>query len=64
MSKRLQALAVLSEVLGSIPSTHVGAREQHLYWALLPSSALQEYMHMYMDTMFCIHIIKIINNYL
>lgn len=63
MSKRLQALAVLSEVLGSIPSTHVGARE-HLYWALLPFSARQEYMHMYMDTMFCIHIIKIINNYL
>ena len=39
MAQRLRALAVLLEVLSSIPSNHIVAHS-HLYWDLMPSSGM------------------------
>ena len=40
MAQRLSALAVLTEVLSSIPSTHIVAHN-HLKWDLMPSSGIK-----------------------
>jgi hypothetical protein len=41
MAQQLRALAVLSEVLSSIPSNHMVAHN-HLSWNLRPSSGVSE----------------------
>ena len=41
MAQQLRALAVLPEVLSSIPSNHMVAHN-HLYWDPMPSSDVSE----------------------
>lgn len=41
MAQWLRALAALSEVLSSIPSSHMVAH-RHLYWDLMSSSGMSE----------------------
>ena len=43
MAKSLRALAILTQDMSSILSNHMVA-DNHMFWDLVPSSVLQEYI--------------------